>query len=191
MQTPPVLTTTVPRTTATTETTVPTAPTAPTTVLTTTLPSPLGPVVLTGSDDGLAGVYFGPRAPQHAAGLRRDDAAFRRAAEQFADYFAGTARTFDLPLAASGTPFQMRVWELLREVPYGTTTTYGALAARLGKPGASRAVGLANGRNPVGVVVPCHRVIGSDGRLTGYAGGLDVKRWLLAHERAHAGTGLF
>lgn len=153
---------------------------------TTTIPSPLGPVVLTGSDDGLAGVYFGPRAPAHAEGLRRDEGAFRVVAEQFAAYFAGASRSFDLPLAAQGTPFQQRVWALLRQVEYGTTTTYGALAARLGSPGASRAVGLANGRNPVGVVVPCHRVVGSDGKLTGYAGGLDVKRWLLAHERTHA-----
>ena len=155
-------------------------------MLTATIPSPLGPVVLTGSDDGLAGVYFGPRAPAHAEGLRRDDDAFRVVAEQFEAYFAGAATSFDLPLAAQGTPFQRRVWELLRQVEYGTTTTYGALAARLGNPGASRAVGLANGRNPVGVVVPCHRVVGSNGKLTGYAGGLDVKRWLLAHERAHA-----
>ncbi len=156
-------------------------------VLTTTIPSPLGPVVLTGSDDGLAGVYFGAGAAVKAQGLRRDDGAFRRCAEQFAAYFAGTSTVFDLPLAVTGTPFQRAVWALLREVPYGTTTTYGALAARLGKPGASRAVGLANGRNPVGVVVPCHRVVGSDGTLTGYAGGLDVKRWLLAHERARSG----
>ena len=154
-------------------------------VRTATIPSPLGLVVLTGSDDGLAGVYFGPGAPAKAQGLRRDDGAFRRCAEQFAAYFAGSATTFDLPVAVTGTPFQTAVWALLREVPYGTTTTYGALAARLGKPGASRAVGLANGRNPIGVVVPCHRVVGSDGRLTGYAGGLDVKRWLLAHEQEH------
>ncbi len=143
-------------------------------------------MVLTGSDDGLAGVYFGPGAPAKAAGLRRDDPAFRRVAEQFGQWFAGERRDFDLPLAVTGTPFQTRVWALLRQIPYGATTTYGALAAELGSPGASRAVGLANGRNPVGVVVPCHRVVGSSGKLTGYAGGLDVKRWLLAHERAHA-----
>ncbi len=155
-------------------------------VLTTTLPSPLGAMVLTGSDHGLAGVYFGSGAPAKAEGLRRDDGAFRLVAEQFGQWFAGERTTFDLPLSVSGTAFQIRVWALLREIPYGSTTTYGALATRLGSPGASRAVGLANGRNPVGVVVPCHRVVGSDGKLTGYAGGLDVKRWLLAHERAHA-----
>ena len=152
---------------------------------TTTIPSPLGEVVLTCSDDGLAGVYFGPGAPAKAAGLPRDDAAFRHVAQQFAAYFAGTSTCLDVPVVLTGTPFQLSVWALLRQIPYGATTTYGALARELGNPGASRAVGLANGRNAVGVVVPCHRVVGSDGKLTGYAGGLEVKRWLLAHELAH------
>ena len=162
-----------------------------TTMLTTTIGSPLGEVVLTGSDDGLAGVYFGPGAPAKATGLPRDDAAFRRCAAEFAAYFAGTSTCIDVPVVLTGTPFQRDVWALLQQIPYGTTTTYGALARELGRPGASRAVGLANGRNAVGVVVPCHRVVGSDGSLTGYAGGLEVKRWLLAHERSHRGDGLF
>ena len=158
---------------------------------TSTLPSPLGPVVLTGSDDGLASLSFGPWAAQDATGHARDDGAFRRTAEQLEQWFAGERRDFDLPLALAGTPFQVRVWELLCQVPYGTTTSYGVLAAELGSPGASRAVGMANARNRIGLVVPCHRVIGRDGTLTGYAGGLPTKRWLLAHESAHVGAALF
>ena len=155
---------------------------------TSTLPSPLGPFVVTGSDDGLASLSLGPDAAQNAQGHVRDDGAFRRTAEQLEQWFAGERTDFDLALALVGTPFQLRVWELLQQVPYGTTTSYGALAAELGSPGASRAVGAANGRNKVGIVVPCHRVVGSDGTLTGYAGGLPTKRWLLGHERAHAGA---
>ena len=158
---------------------------------TSTVPSPLGPVVLTGSDDGLASLSFGPDAAENAVGHARDDGAFRQVAEQLEQWFAGERRDFDVPLALVGTPFQVRVWELLCQVPYGTTTSYGALAAELGSPGASRAVGAANGRNRIGLIVPCHRVIGSDGTLTGYAGGLPTKRWLLAHESAHVGAALF
>ena len=158
---------------------------------TSTVPSPLGPVVLTGSDDGLASLSLGPDAAQDAAGHVRDDGVFRRTAEQLEQWFAGERREFDLPLALAGTPFQVRVWGLLCQVPYGTTTSYGVLAAELGSPGASRAVGMANARNKIGLVVPCHRVIGRDGTLTGYAGGLPTKRWLLAHEQAHAGAALF
>ena len=158
---------------------------------TSTLPSPLGPVVLTGSDDGLASLSLGPDAAQDAVGHVRDDGAFRRTADQLEQWFAGERRDFDVPLAFAGTTFQVRVWELLRQVPYGTTTSYGVLAAELGSPGASRAVGMANARNRIGLVVPCHRVIGRDGTLTGYASGLPTKRWLLAHEQAHAGAALF
>ena len=158
---------------------------------TSTLPSPLGPVVLTGSDDGLASLSLGPDAAQDAVGHVRDDGAFRRTADQLEQWFAGERRDFDVPLALAGTTFQVRVWELLRQVPYGTTTSYGVLAAELGSPGASRAVGMANARNRIGLVVPCHRVIGRDGTLTGYASGLPTKRWLLAHEQAHAGAALF
>ena len=158
---------------------------------TSTVPSPLGPVVLTGSDDGLASLSLGPDAARNAEGHARDDGAFRRAAEQLEQWFAGERRDFDVPLSLVGTPFQVRVWELLQQVPYGTTTSYGVLAAEIGQPGASRAVGAANARNKVGLVVPCHRVIGRDGTLTGYAGGLPTKRWLLAHEAAHVGSSLF
>jgi methylated-DNA-[protein]-cysteine S-methyltransferase len=108
-----------------------------------------------------------------------------------AAYFAGELRAIDaIPVAAAGTSFQQRVWRALREIPCGATLSYAALARRIGRPAAVRAVGLANGANPVGVVVPCHRVIGSDGTLTGYGGGLARKRWLLAHEAAHAQGGL-
>ena len=158
---------------------------------TSTVPSPLGPVVLTGSDDGLASLSLGPDAARNAEGHARDDGAFRQAAEQLEQWFAGERRDFDVPVCLVGTPFQVRVWELLQQVPYGTTTSYGVLAAEIGQPGASRAVGAANARNKVGLVVPCHRVIGRDGTLTGYAGGLPTKRWLLAHEAAHVGSSLF
>ena len=107
------------------------------------------------------------------------------AQRQLDEYFAGTRRTFDLPLHPSGTPFQQRVWEVLRSIDYGTTITYGEQARRLGSPASVRAVGGANGRNPIGIVVPCHRVVGSDGSLTGFAAGVDSKRWLLEHERTH------
>jgi O-6-methylguanine DNA methyltransferase len=120
---------------------------------------------------------FGPRAEVG------DLPAFGRAAEQLAAYFAGDRTGFDVELAMSGTQFQQRVWGALREIPYGETVSYGELADRLGQPGASRAVGLANGKNPIGIIVPCHRVIGANGSLTGYGGGLDRKRWLLGFER--------
>jgi methylated-DNA-[protein]-cysteine S-methyltransferase len=104
---------------------------------------------------------------------------------QLEEYFAGSRREFDLTLHLEGTPFQRRVWAALREIPYGATLSYGELARRIDKPKASRAVGLANGRNPISILVPCHRVIGTNGSLTGYGGGLDRKRWLLAHEGLH------
>lgn len=106
-----------------------------------------------------------------------------RAAEQLAAYFAGELTAFDLPLAPAGTEFQQKVWSQLRAIPYGETRTYGELATKLRRPTASRAVGAANGKNPLGIVVPCHRVIGASGDLTGYAGGLPMKKWLLAHEQ--------
>jgi len=107
-------------------------------------------------------------------------------------YFAGNIPAIDaLPVVFAGTPFQNTVWQALRTIPAGETLSYGALAARIGAPKAVRAVGLANGANPVGIIVPCHRVIGADGSLTGYGGGLERKKWLLAHEARHAGTGLF
>jgi methylated-DNA-[protein]-cysteine S-methyltransferase len=108
--------------------------------------------------------------------------ALRAARAQVDAYFAGELRTFDLPLQAEGTPFQRAVWAALEGIPFGTTTSYGAIAAAVGAPGSARAVGAANGRNPIAIVVPCHRVIGADGRLVGYGGGLDRKTWLLGHE---------
>jgi methylated-DNA-[protein]-cysteine S-methyltransferase len=101
---------------------------------------------------------------------------------QLAEYFAGARRTFNLPLALRGTPFQERVWKMLTEIGFGETWSYGELAKRIGNPQASRAVGLANGANPISIIVPCHRVIGANGTLTGYGGGLERKRWLLSHE---------
>ena len=102
--------------------------------------------------------------------------------QQLDAYFAGELQTFDLPLHMAGTPFQKQVWQGLLTIPYGTTISYAELARRIGRPGASRAVGAANGRNPIGIIVPCHRVIGANGTLTGYGGGLDRKEWLIAHE---------
>lgn len=158
------------------------------------LESPLGPVFIGGSDAGLHRVDF-LGSPQRdgldeagAVALlerecgetaRRDPQAAAGTAAQLREYFAGERDRFDLPLAPRGTAFQLRVWEALREIPYGETATYGEIAATIGKPSASRAVGAANGRNPIGVVVPCHRIIGADGTLTGYGGGLDRKAWLL------------
>jgi len=104
---------------------------------------------------------------------------------QLGEYFAGKRREFDLPLRLEGTAFQQIVWQMLTEIPYGTTLSYGELARRIGNPNASRAVGLANGRNPISILITCHRVIGADGSLTGYGGGLERKRWLLAHEGLH------
>lgn len=109
-----------------------------------------------------------------------------RAAAQLAAYFAGERRDFDLPLAPQGTPFQQRVWDALLAIPYGAVRSYGDVARAIGRPAASRAVGAANGRNPIAIIVPCHRVIGASGQLTGYGGGLPTKRWLLEHEQRHA-----
>jgi len=150
--------------------------------------SPVGDLVLTGRGDGaVSGCWFtGPnRLADPTGGLRRDDDALADAATQLGQYFDGTRRSFELDLSPSGTPFQLRVWERLRAIPYGETRSYGQVAAELGQPGASRAVGLANGRNPISIIVACHRVIGADGSLTGYGGGMDAKRLLLDLE---AGT---
>jgi methylated-DNA-[protein]-cysteine S-methyltransferase len=130
-----------------------------------------------------------------AAEWRRSDGAFVAVAEQLDEYFAGERRTFDVELGAAGTPFQKRVWRELVRIPFGTTITYAELARRVGNPAASRAVGHANGRNPISIIVPCHRVIGADGKLTGYAGGVELKRRLLDWERSvnggEAATPLF
>jgi methylated-DNA-[protein]-cysteine S-methyltransferase len=146
-----------------------------------TLESPLGDLLLVGDGRALTGLYMGA-APE--PGWECDPAAFGDAARQLRAYFAGQLREFDLPLAPGGTPFQQKVWAALREIPYGETVTYAELAAAVGREGAARAVGAANGRNPISVVVPCHRVIGAGGALTGYGGGLRRKRLLLDLEAA-------
>ena len=154
----------------------------------TRFPSPIGELVITASDSGLTGVWFPGKGLVAAAS--RDDgsgpasALLARASEQLAEYFARSRTTFDIPLDPPGTPFQQRVWEALRAIPYGTTLSYSDLAGRLGDLRATRAVGAANGKNPIPVIVPCHRVIGANGALTGFGGGLDRKRWLLEHEGA-------
>jgi methylated-DNA-[protein]-cysteine S-methyltransferase len=153
-----------------------------------TIGSPVGPLTLVGAGGALTGLYLDAQRhlPGPAAfGPPGDPAAapFAAAAAQLAAYFAGELTSFDLDLAPDGTPFQRKVWTALRGIPYGQTVTYGQLAARIGAPAASRAVGLANGKNPISIVVPCHRVIGADGSLTGYGGGLPRKRFLLDLER--------
>ncbi|GHF26236.1 methylated-DNA--protein-cysteine methyltransferase [Streptomyces mashuensis] len=150
--------------------------------------SPYGPLTLVATDGTLSGLYMENqrhRPPQERFG-DRDDAPFAEALRQLDAYFAGDLTVFDVPLRLDGTPFQRRVWDALLEIPYGVTLTYGQLAERIGAPTASRAVGLANGKNPVSIIVPCHRVIGSSGSLTGYGGGLDRKRRLLDFERGTA-----
>jgi methylated-DNA-[protein]-cysteine S-methyltransferase len=159
----------------------------------TVLDSPIGPLTLVAEDGALTALLMevnrhGPRNPDRG---RRHDAVFGAAAEQLQAYFAGELTEFDLPLAPEGTAFQQRVWEALRQIPYGETRSYGQIATSLGTPGASRAVGLANGHNPISIVVPCHRVIGADGSLTGYGGGLERNQYLLDHERRVRGDLLF
>ena len=145
------------------------------------LDSPLGRLVLTTEGPLITGLYL----PNHRGHLQ-PNATWQEcepptaACEQMAEYFAGGRRQFDLPLKLAGTPFQQRVWQELVRIPFGVTISYAELARRIGRPTASRAVGHANSRNPISIIVPCHRVIGVSGKLTGYAGGLDKKRWLLA-----------
>lgn len=147
--------------------------------------SPIGELLLAGSEDALttirlpAGRMMGGPAPD----WRRDHGPFRRAARQLGEYFAGERRRFDLPLAPSGTPFQLEVLAALQRIPYGETRTYGEIGRALGRPRAARAVGAANGRNPLPIAIPCHRVIGRDGSLTGFGGGLEAKRFLLDLEQ--------
>ncbi|MEV8592932.1 methylated-DNA--[protein]-cysteine S-methyltransferase [Streptomyces sp. NPDC052012] len=162
----------------------------------TVIDSPYGPLTLVADDGVLCGLYMTDqrhRPPEETFG-DRDDTPFAEAEEQLAAYFAGDLTDFTLELRPHGTPFQRRVWAELARIPYGETRTYGQLADALGNPRASRAVGLANGRNPIGIVIPCHRVIGADGNLTGYGGGLHRKRQLLDLERgrraARAGSPL-
>ena len=147
-------------------------------VLTTTVPSPIGALTLTAIQGSVVGLYMHDQrhAPTSTDGWMRDDAAFKDVVAQLDAYFAGE-------LELRGTPFQRRVWAGLLEIPYGETISYGELAQRIGRPKAFRAVGLANGRNPVAVIVPCHRVVAGDGTLGGYGGGLDRKAFLLDLER--------
>lgn len=155
-------------------------------VLFTTMPSPLDELMLTSDGAALTGLYMTPHqyAPTHTDAWQRDDNApiFVRTRAQLNEYFNGARRQFDLPLNLIGTDFQKRVWQSLLEIEFGETTSYGELARKLGDAKASRAVGLANGHNPISIIVPCHRVIGANGSLTGYGGGVPRKRALLAFE---------
>jgi len=149
------------------------------------LPSPLGPLLLAADDTGLRQILFanGKQPAKPEPEWREDAPQLQEPIRQLRAYFAGELETFDLPLAPQGTAFQLKVWKLLCDIPYGETISYGELARRVGNPKASRAVGLANGSNPIPIIIPCHRVIGSNGKLTGYGGGLPIKEKLLALER--------
>jgi methylated-DNA-[protein]-cysteine S-methyltransferase len=151
----------------------------------TQIESPLGPLLLAADEAGLREIRFvngrHPTPPEPS--WKEDRASLSKTIQQLQTYFAGELENFDLQLAPEGTPFQLEVWRRLCEIPYGQTISYGELAGRIGNPKASRAVGLANGSNPIPIVIPCHRVIGSNGKLTGYGGGLPIKEKLLALER--------
>jgi methylated-DNA-[protein]-cysteine S-methyltransferase len=155
--------------------------------------SPIGALLLAGDERALKIVHFqaGPRPLRPPRAWHADGAPLREAVQQLAEYFTGVRRTFSVPLAPAGTSFQLKVWEALRDIPYGETLTYGELARRLGSAHGARAVGLANGSNPLPVIVPCHRVIGADGSLTGFGGGLPIKRALLQLEGAACVRDLF
>lgn len=149
--------------------------------------SPVGPLLIAGNDDGLQLIEF--HAPRHPITRGEhwragDHAVLQQAQSQLAEYFAGTRRAFELPLAPQGTQFQRQVWWELANIPFGGTISYAELATRVGRPAATRAVGAANGRNPIPIVLPCHRVIGADGSLTGFGGGLPTKQFLLQLEGA-------
>ena len=153
-------------------------------------PSPLGDIAVVWSQAGLRHTWFcqtDGATPPPSSWQRVAQPAYSAGA-QLAEYFAGRRTAFDLPLDPRGTPFQLRVWAALRDIPYGATASYGQVASRLGQPGAARAVGGANNRNPLPIVVPCHRVIGADGALVGYGGGLHVKEYLLQLERGVAAS---
>jgi methylated-DNA-[protein]-cysteine S-methyltransferase len=158
----------------------------------TTIDTPIGPLGLTATEAGLAEIWFGGYGPKSARGAGESDpgGVLERASAQLLEYFAGSRMTFDLPLAPAGSGFELSVWELLRGIPAGQTASYGELARKLGDPTLARAVGRANGQNPLPIVVPCHRVIGADGSLVGFGGGLERKRWLLEHEGALARSAL-
>lgn len=151
----------------------------------TTMDSPLGPLRLLANDEGLCGIYYQEHknAPELDCRANSEHSILKEAQQQLSEYFSGRRQEFSLPLALEGTPFMLSVWNALAGIPYGTTLTYGQLAQNIGSPKAFRAVGRTNGLNPVSIVLPCHRVVGSNGKLTGYAGGLANKEWLLDHER--------
>ena len=150
------------------------------------VPSPVDDLLLVGDGERLFGLYLKDHrgGPGVRPEWRRDPAAFAPVVAQLDAYFTGEARAFDLPIALGGTPFQRAVWLQLARIPFGATLSYAELAARAGRPGAARAAGAANARNPISIVLPCHRVVGTSGALTGYAGGVARKRWLLEHEGA-------
>ncbi|MGB3295466.1 MAG: methylated-DNA--[protein]-cysteine S-methyltransferase [Phormidesmis sp.] len=152
------------------------------------LKSPIGELLLTGRERSLTGLYLKGQKhfPKQLADWQEADELeiFDQAQEQLLEYFAHKRQQFTLSLAPQGTPFQKQVWQQLHQIPFGETVSYGALADVISKPGAARAVGAANGRNPISIIVPCHRVIAANGNMTGYAGGVDRKRWLLRHEQA-------
>ena len=167
-------------------------------ISTTVVDSPVGPLTVVASDAGLRAVLWpadgagGDRARVPLPGtVENDDHPVLVAARrQLTEYFAGERTEFDLPLDPVGTPFQQSAWTALRTIPFGETITYGEQARRMGDDRKARAVGAANGKNPLSIIVPCHRVVGSDGSLTGFAGGVETKAWLLAHERAVSGDAL-
>ncbi|HVX62078.1 MAG TPA: methylated-DNA--[protein]-cysteine S-methyltransferase [Pirellulales bacterium] len=147
-------------------------------------PSPLGELLLLSDGESLSGLYFAGhrRGPAPGADWRRDKGPFKQVEDELARYFAGESCEFNVRLAPRGSEFQREVWNELRRIPPGATLTYAQLAARIGRPKAVRAAGAANARNPISIIVPCHRVVGARGALTGYAGGLERKEWLLRHE---------
>lgn len=149
------------------------------------LETPIGPLTVTATKKAVTAIHFGTQVPEGSTPCTGAEATplLRKAAEEIGDYFAGSRRKFTLPLAPEGTPFQQKVWEALRTIPYGETRTYKQIAIQIGHNQSFRAVGMASNRNPIAIVVPCHRVIGYDGKLTGYAGGLDIKEQLLELEK--------
>jgi methylated-DNA-[protein]-cysteine S-methyltransferase len=151
----------------------------------TTMDSPIGELLLVGDGETLSGLYMqdGRKPKRIAADWSESSVMFADVKRQLEEYFAGERTTFEVKLAPEGAPFEREVWHALEAIPYGETVSYGEIARRVGQPGAARAVGTANGRNPISVIVPCHRVIGADGSLTGYGGGLERKRLLLELER--------
>ena len=159
----------------------------------TMIASPIGDLLVAGDGSSIGQLLMEVHrwGPSDTNGWHRDDTLFDEARRQLDAYFAGELLAFDLPLAPQGTPFQRRVWNALLEIPYGDVVSYSTIAARAGAPAAVRAVGAANGRNPISIVIPCHRVVGANGSLTGYGGGLERKRWLIEHEsRVRAARGL-